>query len=376
MTALHGGRSPRWLGAGLGLALIAFADEPRPGPTALPPAVDEDDTRFVVPLREVSWAELSTVFDPAWCLPDGPARGDAPHLVRRAAELAASRWPSDDDRFRCLGDLVAACEDLDRRGRAALLAAFRRKLPVVWSTWGELVEQILMDDGLRAADWDPDDDADDDGLFLDRPWSLAGTSRPPWRDLDGNRDVHQAVALVRADLEAIKAAENDYATYPGEAGAEYEAIHPVDGRHVRAAPREGAAPQVATQLFFRVDLPFPFGDYECLLRILNRVDAAGHLVTDIYSTSPDFHWMAGRDVFVPLTSSSGAHVAMLVVRWLGFDLDGVPDGTGARRAGLRAGLGRLKRRAERAYARVTDGPRTTCCAVPPFAVRGDRRWRR
>lgn len=44
-------------------------------------------------------------------------------------------------------------------------------------------------------------------------------------------------------------------------------------------------------------------------------DDDGHLVTDIYSTSENSYWMAGRDVFVPVTTSAGEFVGMLVARW-------------------------------------------------------------
>ena len=127
------------------------------------------------------------------------------------------------------------------------------------------------------------------------------------------------------------------------------------------------------RLGFRCNLPFPFSGYTCDLRVLNRLDGDGHLVTDIYSKSKDFHWMAGRDVFIPVRTSDGRWVATLAVRLFGFDLDGVPDRDGHRRAALRGSLGNLKRDAEASFAARNEPPRTVEGALPPFVVHGLRR---
>jgi len=356
----------------------ALAGAPGPVPAAAPaaPATDVEHPLYLVPERKAEWSELTALFDPAWILPVPRMAEGGPDLVTRLSALAAARWESDDARFRSFGDLAAASAGTGSRARAKLLERFRADQPAAWERFGDMLPQLLDDSGLSPSGWDPDEATDDDGLFVDASWSLEDVSVRPWNGLDGNQDVHQAATLIRADLEAIKHAENDYVTYPGYAGAEYEALYPVPRSHLRAAPREGAPEQVSLQLSFRVDLPFPFSTYSCLLRILNRIDEDGRLVTDIYSTSDDFYWMAGRDVFIPIATTDGDFVGMLTARWFGFDLDGVPDGEGARLAGLRAGLGRLKLRAETAYASVDGGPRTTGGVVPPIVVRGDHRWNR
>lgn len=132
------------------------------------------------------------------------------------------------------------------------------------------------------------------------------------------------------------------------------------------------APFAALKLRFRCDLPFPFSHYDCELAILNRVGRDGLVRCDIVSKSRDFLWLAGRDTFVPVHTSDGAWVATLVVREFGFDLRGVPDGDDARRAGLRASLGSLKREAEALFAARGDGPRIVTGRVPEFEVRGVR----
>ena len=111
------------------------------------------------------------------------------------------------------------------------------------------------------------------------------------------------------------------------------------------------------RISFRCDLPFPFSDYTTRLGILNRFDAANVLSTHIYSTSNDFYWLAGRDVFLPVTTSEGDWVAFLLVRHFGFDLDGVPDRSGHRREALRSSVGNLRRNAERLYRAQQATPR-------------------
>jgi hypothetical protein len=150
---------------------------------------------------------------------------------------------------------------------------------------------------------------------------------------------------VVADLNTIKAVENDYRVYPTNVGADYEHIYPVDGSYFIG--RDPAnVPFSTLRLSFECDIPFPFSTYETMLHILNRFDEQGVLYTDIYSKSDDFHWLAGRDVFLPVLDSAGDWVCFLAVRHFGFDMDGVPDGADNRREAIRSSLGNLKRNAE------------------------------
>lgn len=332
---------------------------------------------FEVPRQDASWARLCEVFDPRWTLPEPPGSARDVDLVRRATTLAAERWAEDGPlALRSLGDLASAAATRGTRGRAGLLAQLRDANPRVWERWGDLLVELFLDDGLRDPEWRGEDDAARDGIAMGEAWTIPEDAGAPWNRIEGNREVQQAMALVWSDLHALKQAENDYATYPGYAGAEYEAIFPVEGSHVRAAPGEDASAQVALQIEFRVDLPFPFSDCTCRLRIRNRLDDDGRLITDVASTSDDYLWLAGRDVFVPLTTSAGDPAALLAVRWFGFDVADVPDGDGTRRAGLRGGLGRLKRRAEEQQASREGGLGPVDGVIPDFDVRGDGRWRR
>ncbi|MCB9915057.1 MAG: hypothetical protein H6828_07900 [Planctomycetes bacterium] len=229
---------------------------------------------------------------------------------------------------------------------------------------------LLLDDELFADDWSPARDTPADGLLLAEPWVLGAADGAPWNGLDVTPRLEQGATLVRAELSAIKAVENDYRTYPAHTGADYEFIRPLADRYRRGTDAAGR-PFSTLAIEFRCNLPFPFTHYDCELRILNRWAADGTARTDIYSTSDDFHWLAGRDVFLPVRDSAGARVAWLLVRHFGFDLDGVPDESKHRAEALRSSLGNLRRKAE-AFAGAADDAALGDRALTDFAVLGAR----
>lgn len=353
---------------------------------ALPPAHGGDPD--VMEAREADGVELrAQVFDTAWILPGGEADARSrrgPWLVGTLRDLVGRTFdpagqgdgPSalpDRPALRNLGDLVARARARERGDGwlEALLAEARLEAPGLVDEAGPYLLALLDDAELRSPRWDPDREGARDGIFLAAPWDLAQGGARPWRDLAGSTLVQQAAALVFADLEAIKEAENDYRSYPARPGATYRWIGALPGSYLRGEDGE-LGPFAALRLRFRSSLPFPFRGYTCDLRILNRLDGNGHLVTDIYAVGRDFHWMAGRDVFLPLRTSQGEWVATLVVRLFGFDLAGVPDRDSHRRAALRASLGSLKREAEALFLRRGAEPRTVEGALPAFQVRGLR----
>lgn len=315
--------------------------------------------------RTASWEELGReVFEPAWILPEGlplapGEEGLALELeveLLRLATLVVEPSASDPGAPRSLGDLAAAADGLDPDGIAALLARTERAQPTLWRALAPFAQELLRDEKLRSKRWDPEKDVGNDGIVLARALTLAEARVAPWNALHGSRLVQQGATLVRADLATLKAAENDFTRYPGRPGTSYESIAAVPGSFLRGTDPAGR-PFSALKVRFESDLPFPFSSYDCDLRILNRVRADGRVVCDIASPSSDFHWMAGRDLYLPLETSSGAFVGTLVVRIFGFDLVNVPDGDDARRAGLRSSLGSLKREAEALWrARGPDAP--------------------
>ncbi len=330
--------------------------------------------------RRASWDELEReVFDTTWLLPArlplaeseaGLAWQLEPELERRIAFVSA---PSavDPSAPRCFGDLVARTRGLDYEALEAVLERVQLHQPTLWREIGPFAAELLRDHVLVRPDWNPEDDSSADGLFLARPLTLARESSPPWSSIRGSRLVQQAAALVRADLATIKAVENDFSRYPERPGTSYERIDVVPGSYVRGLDERGN-PFAALRVRFKSDLPFPFSSYRCDLRILNRVREDGRLLCDIASPSRDFHWMAGRDVFLPVLASDGTWQGELVIRIFGFDLRDVPDGDGARRAGLRSSLGSVKRESEALFRTLPPERRGSAGVLPQFPVRSGR----
>lgn len=306
---------------------------------------------FEVPPRPIEWGALGEdQFDRAWCLPD-PRRADGRDLLEEMRTLVALEFEATDRegrRMRSFGDLVRVARELDPSERVAWLDALETRPPTILRDWGAGLRQLILDDELRSSDWEPSDDLDRDGLVTAETWDMRGEESEPWTRIRVRPRMEQAAALVHADLATIKAVENDYRLYPNNAGADYEEIFPLAETY-RVGRDPSDRPFSTLTIRFRCDLPFPFGGYTTVLDILSRFDEDGTLVTDIHSASDDFHWLAGRDVFLPVESSDGEWVTTLVVRHFGFDLDGVPDKSKNRREALRGTLGNLKRNAEAAW---------------------------
>ena len=308
-------------------------------------------------------------FPAAHRLPETPNEATGRDWVGEWREALASE--------RCgaltVGDVIARVHGL-RDDPAALAAELDRLLadcPDRRERWAGSLLELLKLQGLRSESWNPAKNLSDDGILQGPRWDISRIGTEPWRSLKGSDDLFQSAVLIFADLEAVKAAENDYPTYPQQVGTTYEAIYPIADKNLVVREEvDGVERTVASslQLHFRCDLPFPFDSYSCDLDILNTVNRHGELVTDIWTDSRDFYWMAGRDVFLPIFESDGSFVCLLLIRQFGFDLRGVPDGTDARLEGLRCSLGNLVRRAEARYAEWGGPPRTVRGALPAFDV--------
>lgn len=324
---------------------------------------------FEVAPRELAWDEVDArAFELRRRLPAPPP--GAPDLLPRLEELLALRFGSaTEDGPTCFGDLARELAAVAPEARRAHLERALEGASGVPAELREAFAQLLLDDRLRSRRWDPDDDHARDGVLHGPGFELRDAG-PPWSDVGKRLRLEQGAVFLRADVAAFKEVENDYRPYLEHRKNDYEWIRPVEGHHFRGSDPEGR-PFAVSRIVLRADLPFPFGGYDCDLHILNRTDGAGRLVADVYSTSPDFHWLAGRDVFLHVAAADGEPVGTLVLRTHGFDLDGVPDRPKHRRAALRSGLCSLKLRAEALQAER----RAEWAApgrVPPFRVLGRR----
>ena len=298
---------------------------------------------FEIPSRELEWTSLGPEnFDPKWLL---PKQVDGRFLVPEMQRLAELRYEEGDE-TRTFGDFVSEAIKIDRGERAAWLQSQSANAPKLMQDWGAALEQLLIDDQLYGTDWKPSKDHPRDGILTADGWKAPSDAAEPWRGLRPR--FEQATVLIAADLVTIKQVENDYRTYPNHIGAEYQFINPAQDGNAAGEDEQGA-PFRYVRIGFGCDIPWPYSGYVCDLRILNRIDDAGRLVTDIYSPSEDFHYLAGRDVFLPVNDSEGTTVAYLLVRQFGFDIDDVPDRPKHRAEALRSSMGNLKLKAERAF---------------------------
>lgn len=323
--------------------------------------------------RTIDWdACFEGPFRREWLLPESISTGQD-DLLARMRRLVSIEIPWKDDEGRTtnrrFGDLVLEVRDLDDRARERWLDdELPQRSQAFARTWKKDLEQLLRDADLFAPKWKPSKNLDADGILFGEQWKLHDEEEFGWPARHDPR-VEQAAALFRADLVAIKEAESDYRAYPTNVAADYEAIRPVADSLVRGVD-ERDRPFNAHTLYFRCDLPFPFSDYECELHVLARTNARGEAVTDIYGPSDDFHYMGGRDTFLPVTTAAGDWVGFLNVRWFGFDLDGVPDGASDRREAMRGSLGNLRRNAERRFTESGGERRCEEGVVPHVPVRG------
>lgn len=354
----------------LALALAAFA---------LAEVVEDGGAapRTTLEPNNASWSELQAVFPQEWMLPvDLWAPADEAQrqqtLPFAFAKLAEARFDAATDApawTRSLGDIV---QEARKRGAGKdtldpLLAELKSANPLAHAACAQLAREVLLDGGLKSKKWSGSKDLGDDGLFFGPVLKLNKAQSKPWSDYKNLDTVHQAAALVYADLDALKGALNDYPSMSKDPGTSYERIGPTAGTFV-VGRDEARGPFAALRIAFRSDLPFPFGHYDCDLGILDLLDARGRMTTYVFTPSKDFYWFAGQDWHYPIRSKDGAFQGLLLVRIAGFDLKSIPDGDSDRIAGTRVALGNLKRRAEAAFAAYGGPPRTLNGAVPSFEV--------
>lgn len=344
---------------------------------ALAVGADTPAPRFVA--MPATWAELqSKTFDMAYLLPEdlafsdegGGAKVELARTMRRIAYEVYSDKSGAAHAPRSFGDVIAlhrAAPDAD--AARLVLTQLRELNSALAADLEPWASELLCDGEMRSTKWDPDEDSACDGFVFARPFTLKGRTEKAWKGRESGDLVQQAAILIYADLEAIKAAENDYPSYPSRPGANFERIGPIEGTFLKAKDPAGLD-VTASRLLFETDLPFPFSSFTCDLHVLNRIDDRGRFVCDIYSTSKDVNWLAGRDYYYPVRKSDGTWIATLLVRLYGFDLRGVPDDDDARRGALRSSLGGLRLDAERAFRAYGGPPRTVEGACPPFEVVG------
>lgn len=316
--------------------------------TAHAPALQVTSAADTAPApASIEWDAVSSVaYDLRWRLPETPG-GAERDLVTKLTRLIERRYDAPDDLpwAACFGDVVRELRDLSPRARERRLSTLRERAPQLWRDMGPTLADLLADEDIGTEDWEPSRRSDTDGVVEGPVLDAEEFGGTPWSELDGSTKMYQVGTLVHADLASIKAAENDFDSYYTRRHADYEEVRRVDGSY-RVGKTPGGGPFAVIKVYFRCDLPWPFGGYDGVLHGISLLDDDDRLFTDFYVTSDDFYWMAGRDTCLPVYGSDGEWVTMILIRQAGFDLSGVPDGSDERVGSSRGVIGNVKVRAE------------------------------
>ena len=286
---------------------------------------------------------VGLTFDPEHVLPLARATDLIPpdeDLLCQMESLASKTFsprPDSDATSARLGDIVSA---------AAAVGFERQPVAQVLEQWSltERERQQLLElcsrSKLTSPKWKPKRSSPDDGILMGPT-----LDRSAWSDWPGSTDLFQGAVLLLGTRAQIQAAERDFPHYREHVGAKYESIDAVPGS-AEAGNLPDGRPFSAIRFAFVADLPFPFGSYSCVAQLFSRREANGRSVTDLWSDSPDFLWLASQDVYVPIETSAGDILGYILVRRHGFDLAGIPDGAKDRAKALRESMGNLARDVE------------------------------
>lgn len=310
--------------------------------------------------------ELNARFPPAWRLPRADRAGKAlpntlfeESMIRLSTEVLAAADPATGRPPLLLGDLLARSAAAARAGskeaarKELVLILEEAEARVPAARWPEVRALVDLRDFVSPK-WDPDDSGERAGFLLGPTWEMPDEL---WPSHEGSREVEQCAVFMAADLASIKACESDFSRYFQYVGNDYLRVAPVASSYYFVAP-EGepisargllCTSALSFSVDFRNDLPFPFGSFELRLHYLSGLDETGRPRTWVYSDSEAFHWLAGCDLYEPVLDGAGNFVGTLVIRQAGLDLDGVPDRSANRQAGMRMALGGLRRDAEAHY---------------------------
>ncbi|MCH2100321.1 MAG: hypothetical protein MK209_00140 [Planctomycetes bacterium] len=321
--------------------------------------------------REVSWKEFCELhFDPDWSLPIPTQKevGNLPidlvawfqEFATRDLNLSPGQKPGPKHEPTYLADLILELAPFRTDTKLLLkrLDEREKQLPGLSKSERRNLDELLCDAGLFHRKWAPQNNMHDDGILHLANWQLTDNKDRSelWRKRGGEDTVLRAATLVFADLESWSAAEDDCSSYFDQPGNRFEVVEiPAESR-VRATAPNGD--RYRAQIFrILSDLPFPFSNYGGDNRVRMSLRPDGLLMNEIYlKKNKDFHWLAGRDVFIPIETKTGQFICLLVVQEFGFDLDGVPESESSRKEAIRAALGNKKRGAEALFRPQVDLP--------------------
>lgn len=322
-----------------------------------------------IPAQLTSWQEVRQAFPQKWEFPEVDA--DGKDLASKTFEATIQRLvtlpltaPGAPHNAPLLGDLIHTCRALQWNPEilGLLLKGWTDQLS---ESDARLVKELVLCSGVSAKNWNPTKDKND-GIVFGPSWKFP---KDYWLVHGGSRSVEQAATLILADLPTIKNAEHDFPGYFDYPGNAYIEVAPRNGSYLRAVlPQTQSCNAATLSIDFCTDLPFPFRTYSVGLQVLHRKRDSEDLISYIYGSGDDIHWLAGYDRYWTIRDSNDTPVATLVVRQLAFDIDGVPEKSSHRQEGIRSSLGSLRRTSEARFQGEWETTTTAPLSVPEFEV--------
>lgn len=266
------------------------------------------------------------------------------------------KYAANEEWVKSVGNIIAEFKAIKGNSKKTdeLLAKLQTTYPVIYAEIQSYLVQLVRDDFIYSAKWDPYKDESvkgkqNDGILFVDQWVIQNdpSRNPIWNKDPGEHKVYQGATLIYADVQTIKEMEKDYAKYFDQIGQNYLEVYPVPNTYFRGIDAKGND-FVRMDLFLRNDLPFPFDSAAYVMNILEHYSDDGYLLADYYSDNKaDLNWMAGRDLYIPITTTKGELVGNMLVTVLDFDIKSVPERDIDRIISMKAGLGNMKRISEK-----------------------------
>jgi len=279
-------------------------------------------------------------------------------LSERVPQWLAMRFDSPafeapEPWMKSLGDILERFQKTrgDAAAQETLLGVLQTRASGVWDEVRVFLPEWVRDDYLYSESWTPQKTgrpaaAENDGI-LERPPFLRtpapGGPEASGGTSDSDRKVYQACAPVFASLEDLFTAENDFATYYRQAGANYREVFPLDGTSFAGTDPAGSPFLLYDVSYFQK--PLPLWNLRFKLRQFLHRDG-GRWQMENRLLEGDMNVLRLRIFYDPIHTLDGRVIGHVKTEWLDVDIRGLPDGDSDRQAGVRGDVGNIKRAAE------------------------------
>jgi hypothetical protein len=160
------------------------------------------------------------------------------------------------------------------------------------------------------------------------------------------KDVSVGLALIRANMASIRAAERNFLieTEYGRAKSKIVLTYMIRGTYVRDF--KGESPFVLFDVFFR-QFDRGCGDLPTRLHVYEHLNLSGVPIAEYCSDSESYYWFSGRDTYLKVCNERGEFIGYLVVTEFGYDVQGCMDSNSKVQDDMKHALHYLKSEGER-----------------------------